>query len=84
MQEIADSEKTAEDWAALPDVVILSIGIVQALVCVKDGVPKEEIERFVNREHPTGISSSWSMDEEVGPVPCPDGREGATHYVLSC
>jgi len=84
MKAIPDTEKTAEDWASLPDVVVLHIGIVNALVCARSYVTNEEIERVVNREHMTGISSSWSIDEDVKPVACKDGRPDATHYVLSC
>lgn len=83
-QPILDSKKTAADWDALPDVVILHIDICTALVCAKNGASKEEIERVINREHSTGISSRWSVDEEVEPKSCKDGRPDATHYALSC
>jgi len=81
---IPDSEKTTAEWDALPDVVVLNVSMVTMLVCVTDGTIKKEIERVANLEHPTGISSSWSVDDEVEPQPCKDGRPDATHYVLSC
>jgi hypothetical protein len=85
VKEILDAEKTREDWGALPDVVVLNVSIVNAVVCAKNGVPKEEIERVVNHDHATGISSSWSInEEEIAPEPCKDGRPDATHYLLTC
>jgi hypothetical protein len=89
MAEIPDNEKTAEDWEALPDVVVLNVSLVNAVVCAKDGISKEEIERIINREHPTGISSDWALVDEdaeygIAPEPCKDGRPSATHYMLVC
>lgn len=83
-KSIPDGEKTQEDWDALPDVVVLHVDICAALVCAKNGTSEEEIERVMNRDHATGISSSWSIDNEVESQPCKDGRPDATHYVLSC
>ena len=83
-KEIPDTEKTEEDWDALPDIVVLNVSMCTAAVCAKDGIGPKEIERILNREHPTGISSDWSIDNEVESIPCPDGRKGATHYGLCC
>lgn len=83
-KEIPDAEKTSEEWDALPDVVVLAIDVVNMVVCAKNGTPPEEIERVANRDHGTGISSAWSINGEVSPEPCKDGRPDATHYALSC
>lgn len=89
MDGIPDAEKTQEDWEALPDVVVLNVSIVNAVVCAKKGTSRAEIERVVNRDHATGISSSWSVSDEPfegvpNPHPCPDGRKEAEHFLLTC
>lgn len=81
---IPDADKTSEDWEALPDVVVLNISFVTAVVCAKNGVTDKEIERVLNREHGTGIDSPWRIDKEVESQPCKDGRPDATHYQLCC
>ena len=68
---------------------IYSIGIVCASVCTS--LTPGEAELALNVEHPTGISTRWTLSEDktfgdgVSPMPCgcPD-HPGNKHYLFNC
>lgn len=65
-----------------------SVGIVCASVCT-DMEIQEAIDQL-NREHSTGISSSWVLSESKAfrggePMPCVCERDPTrTHYLFNC
>lgn len=70
--------------------VIYSRGLLYMSVCttLTDEI---EIERYANRENPTGLSHPWTIDEkgefrDGTPMPCPCDTSPKTHkhYLLSC
>jgi hypothetical protein len=71
-------------------VEIYSVGIVYMSVCASRLVPREEVERRANAQHPTGISSLWKISKnptfaDGAPMPhdC-NVTTGRVHYLLSC
>ena len=71
-------------------VEVYSVGLVCASACAPTDVSREEIEREVNAQHPTGVSSRWRISEETTfatgepmPSPCNHGAE-RQHWLLSC
>lgn len=71
-------------------VVIYASGPVVCSVCVPAEMPREEIERSVNAQSPTGISSSWKISKdstfkggEPNPCQCNDGPQ-RLHYLMDC
>lgn len=64
-------------------------GLLYASVCTT--LDDEAATARMNREHPTGISSAWSIDDAGEfadgtpmPSPCSDGKEGCRHVLFSC
>ncbi len=68
---------------------IYSLGIVACSVCVPKDMPKEEIEKEVNLQSPTGIRSKWKIAKESfkegqkNGKPC-DDDPNRKHYLLNC
>lgn len=69
--------------------------IIYGVACVPESWTADEMERFANRDSPTGISSRWRaadaavVEEQSGgdystnPLPClDDGR--MRHWLVSC
>jgi len=69
---------------------INSPGLVCLSVCAPKTVTPEQIETFVNDEHPTGISSPWAISDDdfadghPNPCPCDQQPESRLHYLLNC
>jgi hypothetical protein len=65
-----------------------SVGLVCASVCTNMTV--EEATAELNRQHPTGIATRWSLSTDKAfrggePNPCPCNRhEGRLHYLFNC
>lgn len=68
----------------VPEIVRWSFASMQ--VCVPEDYDDETITEFANRNHPTGITSKWSIRTD-GPDPvrvtCAT-RRGCVHVVLEC
>ena len=70
--------------------VAYRVGLCMASVCAPKRMPIEEVEAHVNADHPTGISSSWRLDDAESfrngsPNPCPCEQDsGRVHWLLSC
>ncbi len=64
-----------------PNVVRRSLVNIQ--VCVPNEYTKDQIEEFINTEEPTGIQSSWRLDESVARVTCASCN-GNVHVILEC
>ncbi len=65
-----------------------SVGIVSASVCTSLTV--KEATELLNDEHPTGISSKWSLSKDktfrtgqTNGCNCPD-YAGNKHYLFNC
>lgn len=72
------------------DVVIYSLGLVMSSVCAPASMDRTSVENAVNRQHPTGISSEWTVSNELftgteqrSPAPC-NHDPGRRHWLLSC
>lgn len=68
-----------------PAFMILSWGLVSATVCTSLSV--EEATKRLNAELPTGISSRWSIAEELGAeasTPCAVVPDQRTHLLFTC
>lgn len=65
-------------------------GLVTMSACVPKDMSRETIEKEVNLENPTGISSQWAITEDDfadgNPNPCPCDREpeDRLYYLLHC
>lgn len=46
---------------------ILRVNLLSMQVCVSWDTTNAEVEDFANAEHPTGISSRWSIRKEGSP-----------------
>lgn len=72
----------------MQDVRVYAVGLTYASACVPEEMSREEIERQVNLQHPTGITP-WHIAGEVfttgeaNPHPC-NKKAGHLHYLLSC
>lgn len=71
------------------DVTIYSKGLVYVSACAASELTKEQVEEYVNRYHPTGVSSQWTVSDErfrTGePNPCPcESSPHRTHWLLTC
>jgi hypothetical protein len=71
-------------------VQVYSVGVVCASACAPVDMPREEVERAVNAQCPTGIASRWqiSTDETFAngdPMPreC-NSDPGRQHWLLNC
>jgi hypothetical protein len=67
---------------------VYSVGLVAMSVCSDD--TSEEIMRIANMEHPTGISSRWTLSDDStfasgdpNPGPC-EQDPSRQHYLLVC
>lgn len=70
------------------DVRVYAVGLVYASACVPADMPREEVEKQVNLQHPTGVTPWKIADEpfrsgEANPHPCQD-KADHLHYLLSC
>lgn len=72
------------------DAIIYSAGICACSVCAPSGMSRDELERQVNAQLPTGLSHGWQISEaatfasgEQNPCACPDAP-GRMHYLLNC
>lgn len=71
------------------NVIVYSNGLVTCSVCVPKNLKRKEIERLVNKQHPTGVDSSWKIDKEnfmtgeKNPCAC-NTDENRMHYLMSC
>jgi len=72
-------------------VQVYSVGLVRASACAPADTTRDEIERVVNLEHPTGIGSRWQISEdsmfsggEPMPAPCDQNPDGRRHWLLNC
>jgi hypothetical protein len=74
------------DW---PRIMPYKIGLCFASVCALDASP-EEIEDSLNRSHPTGIASRWTISHDATfasgePNPCVCNDDPSRlHWLLSC
>lgn len=72
-------------------VVVYSNGIVHCSVCVPKEMSREEIERLVNLENPSGTMDGWQIDEaptfaagSPNPGPCDKFPAERLHYLMVC
>lgn len=74
----------------LLDVQIMAWGLVYLTVCAPVGTDTAVLMDEANRQHPTGILSSWRVSTDrtfaTGqPNPCPCERiEGREHTLMEC
>jgi hypothetical protein len=67
---------------------VYSVGLCYASACATTDVPREEVERAVQRSHPSGVAP-WKVADELfrtgEPNPCPcNSDEGKQHWLLVC
>lgn len=74
----------------MDELEIYSNGFIHCSICTNMG-SMEEIERRVNRENPTGISSHWKVSEsptfangEPHPGVCEQKPDTHKHYLMVC
>lgn len=86
---VSEEKERMEEKKVSEGITIYASGIVACSVCVPHDMPREEIERLVNMESPTGISSRWAIAEDS----FADGAENPheceldtsrLHYLLHC
>jgi type IV pilus biogenesis protein CpaD/CtpE len=74
-------------------VEIARAGVLSMIACATKDATKEEIEEYVNTQHPTGISSKWTITDEpfnkgsLIETPNPGQCElyhDRLHYLLVC
>jgi hypothetical protein len=69
---------------------VYSLGFCTLSVCVPEGMTVEEITADVNKLHPTGISSEWSIAADPTfhtgePNPCVcENDPRRRHYLMHC
>jgi len=69
-------------------VQLYKVGLCYASVCAAADVEPEEIEREVNAQYPTGISSRWQVSDEPfasgapNPSPCNTEPDARRHWLL--
>lgn len=79
------------------EIIPYAVGVVAASVCT-NGALEQAIE-YMDDHHPTGLSHSWSLSDQVfidtddagdtfaresNTVPCNQNPETHTHYLLQC
>jgi hypothetical protein len=70
------------------EVRVYAIGLAYASACAPSDMEREEVERQVNAQHPSGVRP-WRIAEEsfrtgeANPHPCQD-KPDHLHYLLSC
>lgn len=64
--------------------------IISCSACVKEDLSIKEIEKQVNIQNPTGISSKWRISKdktfrngEINPCQCKQNNN-RKHYLLNC
>lgn len=72
------------------DIQLYSVGIVTCSACVPKDMSIEDIEKGVNTQLPTGISSRWAISKDKtfrqgksNPCEC-DQDSNKKHYLLNC
>ena len=69
---------------------VYRVGLVHCSVCVPKDATREEIENYVNAQHPTGIELRWQISSDAKfsggqPNPCPcNDHEERLHYLMVC
>lgn len=61
---------------------VLRWNLVSINVCVPSDYTDEQVERFMNTEHPTGVGP-WTIKHELGRVTC-EGNDRRVHIVGTC
>ncbi len=72
-------------------VIVYSVGICAASACVEAGLTRKQIEKLVNIQEPTGITSKWKISRDkhfhsgqTNPCPCEEHPKKRMHYFLNC
>lgn len=68
---------------AQPNVLHCKATGLAHVLCVRKGTPDDEVEAWINRQDPTGISSPWAISSEIDRVQCED-FEDREHLVVNC
>ena len=69
---------------------IYASGCVCTSVCASKEMSREEVERRVNEETPTGLEHGWHISEDTTfkggePMPCQcEDDETCQHWLLNC
>ncbi len=62
----------------------LGMGLLSCGVCAPKDITKEEVEKWVNWENPSGTEHGWMIEEDSdNPTQCPD-EESRWHWILIC
>jgi len=71
-------------------VFVYTMGLCHCSVCAPAGMEREVLESLINEEHPTEISSQWTVSKEEtfsggqkNPSPC-DQDPARLHYLMEC
>lgn len=73
----------------MEEIIIYARGLVCCSVCCPLELSKEEIEKYVNSQNPTGIESKWTIsqndfiDGSKNPHQC-ETTSKKLHYLLNC
>lgn len=72
------------------EVTVYNWGLVALSACAPKEMPVEEVAKFVNASHPTGIESRWEKSNsptfsggEPNPSPCNTDPE-RLHWLFNC
>lgn len=63
---------------------VLRSCLLQMQVCVPEGYTDEQVEDFSNINNPTGISSQWTIRQEIPVRAQCEERTGCVHLILTC
>ena len=80
--------KEANELITTRDFIVYSIGLCCASIC--SNLPTEDVGAELNRQHPTGISSRWTLAQEKfrtgedNPHPCERYPSTHKHYLFTC
>lgn len=87
---MTDKPGRVEPRSPREEVVIYAWGLVMMSVCAPASMDAHAVEDSANRQHPTGITSEWTVSREpfrgtsqVSPVAC-DTDADRRHWLLSC
>lgn len=67
-----------------------SVGLVCASACAPTDLSREDVERVVSLDHPTGLAHGWKISDDPTfrsghPNPCPcDQNPDRQHWLLNC
>jgi hypothetical protein len=84
------SKRTRKAQLPAEDEVLFRASLCSGVACAPATMPRRKVEAAVNEQHPTGISSRWTIsrkrkldDGNKHPAPC---LEDATrrHYLMEC